>query len=86
MERGEVGILQVCFKEAEMTDQRLLNGNPKVTAIQRFDRTIILLGPAFGKRSSFDSLDELKHFVYENGYEINVSHLHACNGEGRRNQ
>ena len=62
-------------------DHRLLNGKPKVTVIQKFNHDIILLGPEFGKRRIFNSLDDLKHFIHKKGWEVNCSHLHPCHAE-----
>ncbi len=62
-------------------DRRLLNGKPKVTAIQRFDHSTILLGPEVGKRRKFDNLEDLKHFIQRKGWEVNVSHIHPAQNE-----
>ncbi len=59
-------------------DQKLLNGNPKVTVIGTFNGEAILLGPGPSKRKKFESLDKLKVYIHEKGYEVSVSHIHPA--------
>ena len=44
-------------------DFRLTNGNPKVTVIQKFNHSVVLLGPEYGKRRVFNDLEDAKYFV-----------------------
>jgi hypothetical protein len=66
-------------------DQRLLNGKPKVTIIQRFNHSVILI--RFGGKTKkhtkgllntleFKDLKAAIKFIEEQGYEINISHIH----------
>ena len=65
-----------------MRDFRLAIGRPRVTAIQRFDHTVILLGPERGKRRTFESMEEMKEFIRRRRWEINIEHLHPGLGAG----
>ncbi len=65
-----------------MTDFRLSKGRPRATAIQRFDRRVILLGPERGKRRTFESMEEMKEFIRRRRWEINIEHLHPGLGAG----
>lgn len=65
-----------------MTDFRLANGRPKVTAIQRFDHKVILLGPERGRRRAFESLEEMKEFIRRRRWEVHIEHLHPGSGAG----
>ncbi len=65
-----------------MTDFRLPIGRPRVTAIQRFDHKVILLGPEQGKRRTFGSLEEMKDFIRRRRWEINIEHFHPGLGTG----
>jgi hypothetical protein len=61
-----------------MVDFRLLNGKPRATLIQRFDGTVLLLGPK-GKTVQFNmevTLHEIQTKVEELGWVIGVEHLH----------
>lgn len=61
-----------------MVDFRLLNGKPRATLIQRFDGSILLLGPR-GDKIEFDigmTLQEAQAKAGEFGWEIAVEHLH----------
>lgn len=68
-----------------MTDFRLLNGRPKVTVIQRFNRSILLITPTLEKLE-FPSGEKPAHacleYVDDHGWEINIEHLHPAGGEG----
>lgn len=55
-------------------DRRLLNGHPKVTMIQRFNRTFIVIKPDC-KKEIFKDIKAAKKFIEENNYEVSVSHL-----------
>lgn len=66
-------------------DFYLNNGKPKVTAIQRFDHLVILLGPKYGDRREFETIDDLKQYVQRRGWEINVSHLHPAQNKKVQN-
>ena len=65
-----------------MRDFRLAVGRPRVTAIQRFDHRVILLGPERGKRRIFESLEEMKEFIRQRRWEVNIEHLHPGVGAG----
>ncbi len=61
-----------------MVDFRLLNGKPRATLIQRFDGSVLLIGPK-GEEIEFDSkvaLHEILTKVEELGWVIGVEHLH----------
>ena len=61
-----------------MVDFRSLNGKPRATVIQRFDGTIVLLGPK-GKRIEFPdgvSLHQIQAEVDKLGWVIGVEYLH----------
>lgn len=64
-------------------DQRLLNGKPKVTIIQRFDHSVIVIRfPIIkGEHLEFKHLKAAKKFIEDQGYEINVSHIHPGQAE-----
>ena len=57
-------------------DSRLLNGKPKVTVIQRFDRSVIIMSREFNGIMEFNTIEDMRHFIDEQGYEINVAHIH----------
>ncbi len=61
-----------------MADFRLLNGNPRATLIQRFDGSVLLLGPQ-GKKFEFEegvTLHQIQAQVEKLGWVIGVEHLH----------
>ncbi len=61
-----------------MVDFRLLNGKPRATLIQRFDGSVLLLGPK-GRRIEFEdgmTLHEIQIKVDKLGWVIAVEHLH----------
>ena len=61
-----------------MVDFRLLNGKPRATVIQRFDGTVLLLGPK-GERIQFEdgvTLHQISAKVAKLGWVIRVEHLH----------
>jgi hypothetical protein len=61
-----------------MVDFRLLNGKPRATLIQRFDGSVLLLGPK-GRRIEFENrmtLHEIQLKVAKLGWVIAVEHLH----------
>ncbi len=61
-----------------MADFRLLNGNPRATLIQRFDGSVLLLGPQ-GKKLEFEegvTLHQIQAHVEKLGWVIGVEHLH----------
>lgn len=73
------------MEESRIMDSRLLNGKPKVTVIQRFDRSVAIIrfggniiGWTNGLKNTieFKNLEDMKHFIEEQGYEINVAHIH----------
>ena len=67
-----------------MADFRLLNGKPRATLIQRFDGSVLLLGPK-GKKIEFNigvTLHEVQTKVAKLGWVIGVEHLHS-EGETR---
>lgn len=62
-----------------MVDFRLLNGKPRATLIQRFDGSVLLLGPK-GKKIEFNggvTLHEVQTEVAKLGWVIGVEHLHS---------
>ncbi len=62
-----------------MVDFRLLNGKPRATLIQRFDGTVLVLGPK-GKKIEFPggaTLHEIQTKVAKLGWVIGVEHLHS---------
>ncbi len=61
-----------------MVDFRLLNGKPRATLIQRFDGSVILLGPR-GRKIEFENgmtLHQIQDRVDKLGWVIAVEHLH----------
>jgi len=61
-----------------MADFRLLNGKPRATLIQRFDGTVLVLGPQ-GKKVEFKdraTLHQIQAKVAKLGWVIGVEHLH----------
>ena len=61
-----------------MVDSRLLNGKPRATLIQRFDGTVLVLGPK-GKKIEFKdrvTLHQIQAKVAKLGWVIGVEHLH----------
>jgi len=61
-----------------MVDFRLLNGKPRATLIQRFDGSVLLLGPK-GMKIEFESgmtLHQIQVKVDKLGWVIAVEHLH----------
>ena len=61
-----------------MVDFRLLNGKPRATLIQRFDGSVLLLGPK-GKKIEFEvgvTLHQIQDKVAEFGWVVGVEHLH----------
>jgi len=61
-----------------MVDFRLLNGKPRATVIQRFDGTVLLLGPK-GERIQFEdgvTLHQIQAEVEKLGWVIGVEYLH----------
>jgi hypothetical protein len=62
-----------------MVDFRLLNGKPRATLIQRFDGSVLLLGPK-GKKIEFNigvTLHEVQTKVAKLGWVIGIEHLHS---------
>ena len=62
-----------------MVDFRLLNGKPRATVIQRFDGSVLLLGPK-GKRIEFEdgvTLPQIQAKAANLGWVIGVEHLHS---------
>ena len=63
-----------------MVEFRLLNGKPRATVIQRFDGTVVLLGPK-GKRIEFKEgvpLHQIQAEVEKLGWVIGVEYLHKA--------
>jgi len=61
-----------------MVDFRLLNGKPRATVIQRFDGTVLILGPK-GMKIEFEdavTLHQIQDEVEKLGWVICVEHLH----------
>ncbi len=61
-----------------MVDFRLLNGKPRATVIQRFDGSVILLGPK-GRKIEFRegvTLHQIQDEIEKLGWVIGVEHLH----------
>ena len=61
-----------------MVDFRLLNGKPRATLIQRFDGSVLLLGPK-GRKIEFEhgvTLHQIQAKVTKLGWVIGVEHLH----------
>ena len=61
-----------------MVDFRLLNGKPRATLIQRFDGTVVLIGPK-GKKIEFEdgvTLRQIQAKLEKLGWVIGVEHLH----------
>ena len=62
-----------------MVDFRLLNGKPRATLIQRFDGSVLLLGPK-SKKIEFNigaTLHQIQAKVEKLGWVIGVEHLHS---------
>jgi hypothetical protein len=67
-------------------DYRLLNGKPKATLIQRFDGSVVLLGPK-ARKLEFDScatLYEIQAKAEQVGWVIAIEHLHKEREGGTR--
>ncbi len=63
-------------------DFRLNNGKPKCTVIQRFDSSILLIGPGgFTKAFEKDKLGDVKPYTIKRGWEINIWHLFGTQKE-----
>ncbi len=61
-----------------MADSRLFNGKPRATLIQRFDGSVLLVGPK-GKKVQLKSgltLPQIHAEVAQLGWAIGVEHLH----------
>ncbi len=61
-----------------MVDFRLINGKPRATLIQRFDGTVLVLGPK-GRKIEFEkksTLHQIQAKVAKLGWVIGVEHLH----------
>jgi len=61
-----------------VVDFRLLNGKPRATLIQRFDGTVVLIGPK-GKKIEFEdgvTLRQIQAKLEKLGWVIGVEHLH----------
>ena len=61
-----------------MVDFRLLNGKPRATLIQRFDGSVLLLGPK-GMKIEFSegvTLHQIQAKIDILGWVIGVEHLH----------
>ena len=61
-----------------MVDFRLLNGKPRATVIQRFDGSVLVIGPK-GKKIEFEdgvTLYQIQARVAKLGWVIGVEHLH----------
>jgi len=61
-----------------MVDFRLLNGKPRATLIQRFDGTVLLIGPK-GKKIEFEdgvTFNQIQAQLEKLGWVIGVEHLH----------
>ena len=61
-----------------MVDFRLLNGKPRATLIQRFDGSVLLLGPK-GRKIEFESgvtLHQIQAIIAKLDWVIGVEHLH----------
>ena len=62
-----------------MVDFRLPNGKPRAPLIQRFDGSVLLLGPK-SKKIEFNigvTLHEIQTKVAKLGWVIGVEHLHS---------
>jgi hypothetical protein len=64
-----------------MTDFRLLNGRPKATIIERFDGSILLLGPDRSKRER-PSIRSCIDFAKKKGWEVNIEHIRKTTSGG----
>ena len=61
-----------------VVDFRLLNGKPRATLIQRFDGTVLLIGPK-GRKIEFEdgaTLNQIQAKLEKLGWVIGVEHLH----------
>ncbi len=61
-----------------MVDFRLLNGKPRATLIQRFDGSVLLLGPRGAKIEFEDgvTLHQIQAEIEKLGWVIGTEHLH----------
>ncbi len=62
-----------------MVDFRLLNGKPRATLIQRFDGSVLLVGPK-GRKIEFKvgaTIHQIQAKVEKLGWVIGVEHLHS---------
>lgn len=57
-------------------DRRLLNGKPKVTVIQRFNHTVVVIGPDVNMKREFPNLEVAKQMIQKKGWEIKIDHIH----------
>jgi hypothetical protein len=66
-------------RNAMKIDRKLLNGYPKVTVIESFDKRVKLLRQFNGKvsQTNFSNIEECRKYVENNRLEINVCHLHG---------
>ena len=55
-------------------ERELLNGHPKCTVIERFDGTVLLIGPDY-MRGEFKSLKECKKVIGRKKWEVNISFI-----------
>ena len=55
-------------------ERELLNGHPKCTVIERFDGTVLLIGPEY-TRDEFKSLKECKKVIERKEWEVNISFI-----------
>ena len=53
----------------------LLNGNPRVTLIERFNGTAVILGPIKGERTEVASLSIAKDVIEGQNWEINIAFI-----------
>jgi hypothetical protein len=64
-------------------DPLLLNGKKPVTAIQRFDHSVVLIDLP-KKNRECDDLHSLMKFVEENNLVISVQHIHPAGAPGKK--
>jgi hypothetical protein len=60
--------------EKVMQDPILLNGKPRATLIQRFNGSVLVVGPKAKETLNFSCLDEAEEEVERRGWVISITH------------
>ena len=57
-----------------MQDPILLNGKPRATLVQRFDMSVLVIGPRGKEKINFRSLREAEEEAERRGWIISITH------------